>query len=115
MRIRLTKNRIPYEDTEVLRAFVNATDALDRPLAQEAMLELCRRARADKDDDKHDAEVERLWDALADVPMNPETEKIESPFLHFPAGTDREEIWHWFDEHHSKGVAWLLYETWRQC
>lgn len=25
-----------------------------------------------------------------------------------PAGTDREEIWHWFDEMHPKGVAYLL-------
>lgn len=27
----------------------------------------------------------------------------------FPKGTDREEIWHWFDENHPKGVAYLLY------
>lgn len=27
----------------------------------------------------------------------------------FPAGTEREEIWHWFDERHPKGVAYLLY------
>ena len=57
-----------------------------------------------------DIEIEALWQAFSDVPMNPEAEKIEAPFLHFPAGTDREEIWHWFDERHSKGVAWLLYE-----
>ena len=41
--------------------------------------------------------------------MNPETEKIEEPFACFPAGTEREEIWHWFDRRHSKGVAYLLY------
>ena len=29
-------------------------------------------------------------------------------FCVFPAGTTRDEIWHWFDAHHSKGVGWLL-------
>lgn len=60
---------------------------------------------------KRDAELEQLWGEFADVPMNPETEEMEKPFLHFPAGTNREEIWHWFDERHSKGVVYLLYGT----
>lgn len=57
---------------------------------------------------ERDEELEALWDKFGDVPMNPDTEKIEEPFIHFPAGTDREDIWHWFDERHSKGVAYLL-------
>lgn len=56
-----------------------------------------------------DEELEELWSRFGDVPMNPETECIEEPFLGFPAGTNREEIWHWFDRRHSKGVAYLLY------
>ena len=60
---------------------------------------------------ERDAKLERLWDKLADVPMNPETEEMEEPFLHFPVGTNREDIWHWFDERHSKGVVYLLYGT----
>ncbi len=58
-----------------------------------------------------DAKLEQLWGEFADIPMNPETEKMEEPFLHFPAGTDREDIWNWFDERHSKGVVYLLYGT----
>lgn len=50
-----------------------------------------------------------LWRIFEDVPMNPKTEEIETEFLGFPAGTHREEIWHWFDAKHSKGVAYLLY------
>lgn len=61
------------------------------------------------DENLTDAEVEELWNALEDVPMNPETERMEKPFLIFPANTPREEIWNWFDRHHSKGVAYLLY------
>lgn len=56
-----------------------------------------------------DEELEELWAQLEDCPMDPETEKIEEPFMHFQAGTDREDIWHWFDERHSKGIAYLLY------
>ena len=41
--------------------------------------------------------------------MNPDTEKMEDAFLHFPAGTPREDIWHWFDERYSKCIAALLY------
>lgn len=56
-----------------------------------------------------DKELEELWVELSDVTIDPETERTEEAFLHFPAGTDREDIWHWFDERHSKGVAYLLY------
>lgn len=56
-----------------------------------------------------DNALEKLWEQLEDIPMNPDDECIEAPFLHFPVGTEREEIWHWFDERHSKGVAYLLY------
>ena len=56
-----------------------------------------------------DSEVEELWLSLDDIPMNPETERMEQPFLIFPAQTPREEIWKWFDKHHSKGIAYLLY------
>ncbi len=58
---------------------------------------------------ERDAELERLWNELEDVPMNPETEEIETAFLHFPAGTNREKIWEWFDERYSRGVAKLMH------
>lgn len=58
---------------------------------------------------ERDVLLENKWDEFTDVPMNPETERIEQKFLHFPAGTRRFEIWRWFDERHSKGVRYLLY------
>lgn len=60
---------------------------------------------ADKSD--KDIRLEELWRQFGDVPMNPETECIEEDFLHFPASTNRMEIWHWFDEQLSLGVAYL--------
>lgn len=58
---------------------------------------------------ERDARLEAAWADFTDVPMDPDTEKMEERFLHFPTGTPREEIWHWFDERYSKGVAHLLY------
>jgi len=59
--------------------------------------------------DEKDAAVLEVWNAFADVPMDPETEEMEIPFLHFPAHTARETIWRWFDANYSKGVHALLY------
>lgn len=56
-----------------------------------------------------DNELEELWTQFSDVPMGPDTECIEEAFGEFPAGTNREDIWHWFDERHSKGIAYLMY------
>ena len=47
----------------------------------------------------------QLWDELADVPIDPETECIESDWKQFPAGTHREEIWHWFEDTFDVSVA----------
>ena len=62
-----------------------------------------------QDPAEKDAAVLEIWNAFEDVPMDPETEEMEEPFLHFPAHTDRETIWHWFDDNYSKGVYALLY------
>ena len=58
---------------------------------------------------ERDALLEELWKRFGDVPMDPSTETMEAPFLDFPAGTSRVDIWRWFDERHSKGIAYLLY------
>lgn len=42
--------------------------------------------------------VKDLWEDFGEIPMNPETEKIEESWHGFPSGTYREEIWHWFEE-----------------
>lgn len=60
--------------------------------------------------DFSDAELEHLWTDFEDIPMSPETEQMEAAFIHFPTGTHRETIWKWFDEWHSKGVAYLMHE-----
>lgn len=64
----------------------------------------------DKNSRYSNRQIEILWDHFADVPINPETERLDEDFFRWKQGTDREEIWHWFDQHHSQGVYYLLYE-----
>lgn len=59
-------------------------------------------------DEYNDKIYKKAWDSFADVPID-EQENIEHGFLHFPTGTNRFEIWHWFDKKCSKGLNWLMY------
>lgn len=56
-----------------------------------------------------DLEIEKLWDELEDIPID-ENECLDVDWNSWSKGTHREEIWHWFDENHSKGVYWLMNE-----
>lgn len=60
-------------------------------------------------DEQTNEKLRALWHQFADIPMNPETEEMEMPFMHFGPGTNREEIWHWFDERYIGGLYNLLY------
>lgn len=60
-----------------------------------------------------DREVEDLWGELEDVPVD-ENECLDVDWREWPKGTHREEIWRWFDEHHSCGVGWLMNEYERE-
>lgn len=58
----------------------------------------------------NDEQLEALWDDFGDIPINNDDE-INAEFITdgiiWSIGTDRFDIWHWFDKVHSKGVAWL--------
>ncbi|MFR8177176.1 MAG: hypothetical protein ACLVB5_08880 [Christensenellales bacterium] len=51
--------------------------------------------------------LRRLWAEFGDIPIN-DRDEIEEPFLHFERGTDRFEIWHWFDDRYPGGVVALM-------
>lgn len=42
-------------------------------------------------------QLRKMWEEFGDIPIDND-ECIESDFYHWPKGTDRYEIWHWFDE-----------------
>ena len=53
-------------------------------------------------------DAKRLWESLEDVPFDEEM-RVETDFMQFPAGTDREDIWVYFDKVYDGGVHELLY------
>jgi len=54
-------------------------------------------------------EVLNIWGKLSDIPVNNYGE-IEEDFLHFPIGTEREEIWLWLEEEYNISVVELMYK-----
>lgn len=69
--------------------------------------EACEKWEESEDsiDARNLAEAKAKWLEFGDVPMDPETECIESEWNGFPAGTFREEIWHWFEDTYNLSVA----------
>lgn len=49
-------------------------------------------------------ELEKMWSALGDIPTNSDDE-IEVDFYWWEKGTNRFDIWHWFDEKLPNGLA----------
>ena len=56
-----------------------------------------------------DKEIEALWERFDEITVR-EDGCIDDDFYIWEEGTDRNTIWHWFAEKHSKGVHWLIYE-----
>lgn len=52
-------------------------------------------------------ELKALWGLFGDIPID-DADQILEDFLGFRAGTDRFEVWHWFDERYAGGVV----KTW---
>ena len=51
--------------------------------------------------------LEAFWNDLGDIPVDDDG-IIQEPFLWWPKGTNREDIWHWFDEKYPGGVIKLF-------
>ncbi len=56
-----------------------------------------------------DEDLEELWAQMEDVPVDPKTGCLLEPFMGWDKGISKEEVWHWFDRRHSKGIGYLLY------
>lgn len=61
----------------------------------------------------NDLYVEKMWELFEDVPVYEDSSFrlcLAVDWHLWNKGADVEEIWHWFDQHHSKGVGWLMNE-----
>lgn len=53
------------------------------------------------------AELKKMWNEFTDIPIN-NNDEIEQDFYFWEKGTDRFDIWHWFDEKLPNGIAeWI--------
>lgn len=52
-------------------------------------------------------ELSDLWVQLGDIPVN-ENDELDEPFLHFPKGTDKMEVWHWFESQNPQFIIGKL-------
>ena len=68
-----------------------------------------------------DAQAEKLWAKLTDIPFDEDPEGrmlLPDDFALWEKGTEREDIWEWFDRNHSKGIGWIMEHNWdimRKC
>ena len=52
--------------------------------------------------------IRNMWERFGDVPID-DADCITEKFFQWPAGTNRFDIWHWFDERYEGGVARLIF------
>lgn len=64
-------------------------------------------ATVDFSDCFNSQELEKLWQIFGEIPID-NADAILEEFLGFSEGTDRIEIWHWFDENYPEGAAALM-------
>jgi hypothetical protein len=56
-------------------------------------------------------DIELLWEELEDIPFDEREDGeliLATDWRQFSKGTERTEIWHWFDEVYKTGVASLV-------
>lgn len=58
-------------------------------------------------DENNREDIIRLWELLGDIPVD-EEDQIDEDFYLWEKGTDKFEIWHWFDEHLEEGLGKFL-------
>lgn len=55
-------------------------------------------------EEEYDNTLDLMWEQLEDIPINETGENIEEDFYKWKKGTEKEEIWHWFDIRIPEGI-----------
>lgn len=58
-----------------------------------------------KSDNDIDNFLAALWDEFSNIPVDEDSDTIDDSFYIWKKGTDKTDIWHWFDNNHSLGLA----------
>lgn len=62
-----------------------------------------------KEDEEHRLVLEKEYKIVLRIDLEDGRKSKERMLICFPEGTDREEIWKWYDRNHPKGITYLLY------
>lgn len=62
-----------------------------------------------KEDEEHRLVLEQEYKIVLRLDFEDGRQSKERTVICFPKGTDREEIWKWYDGNHPKGITYLLY------
>lgn len=105
----LLKITINYGGKDFIERFLGYKTECKKLVLKESLLEACKQMPQEEYEKFSDEVVELLFDQLENQCVD-ENEDIDSDFFIWEKGTFREDIWHWIDERHSKGIHWLMYE-----
>lgn len=114
-----TSYELSEEQEGLLNLFGGIRDALEAQgisvlLDQDTESVLGKSAIEQIADPTHrDQELQKLWNELEDVPFDFTEEHLDGILAEnwagFEAGTDKYEIWHWFDDQYSESIYHLMY------
>lgn len=54
---------------------------------------------------EYDNTLDKMWEQLGDIPVNENGTIIEEKFYNWDKGTEKEKIWHWFDDRLIEGIG----------
>lgn len=57
-----------------------------------------------------DKNVEALWKEFQNVPVD-RNGNLKTAWYAFPKGTNKNDVYDWFNHHHSEGLAYLIEEV----
>jgi hypothetical protein len=95
------------EEKNIVRiAFLNGQNTVYNDIIQRtAVIEKkVKLSEAENDKLRSKRKALEAWIELADVPVD-EDDNTESEFKHFPVGTSKFDIWHWFEDEFDVSVA----------
>lgn len=56
-------------------------------------------------EEEYNTTLDKMWEQLSDIPVNDTGEIIEDKFYNWDKGTNKEKIWHWFDDRVIGGIG----------
>lgn len=101
------------EEENIVRiSFLNGQNTVYNDIIQRTAVIEEEVEQSKADNKKLDSRIKALeaWLEFGDVPVD-EDDNTESEFKHFPVGTSKFDIWHWFEDEFDVSVAEDLMEV----